>query len=323
MNLKAVLAAALLTFSGAALAESYPNKPVTIIVNSTAGGSADSIGRALAEELTRNLGQPFVVENRAGAGGVVGLQALARAKPDGYTLSLAATTPLTYGRYTMPRLPFDPQRDFAYISHLVSVQLILAVRTDVPVKSLRELIDWVRKNRGKVSYGHFAVGGSGHLISSYLDYTLKLGMTDVVYKGEVPMIQDLVGGQILWGAGTKGSLAPYFQTDRLRPLVVFGQHRFPDMPDLPTMAEEGFPGPEFLPIGGFGLMAPAGTPPEVLNLLEKEVRKAASTTRMKALYQVYGLGYVVNSSAEFQKSIEDSWPIVEKLVNISGFKPAQ
>lgn len=321
MHFRHFAVATMLAWCSTGMANDYPNRPVTVIVNQAAGGGTDAIARAASEELGKRLGQAFVVENRPGGSGALGFLALARAKPDGYTISISATTPMTYGRYTMTSLPFDPQRDFAYIALLSTIQFVVAVNKDVPAANMKEFLDWAKNNKGKVSYGSYAAGSLGHLICAYLSNTLGLDMTHVPYKGEAPMTQDLVGGQVAWGIASKGTLAPFLANGRLRALAVIGSRRLPELPDLPTMAEIGFPGPEFLPLGGFGVLAPAGAPQAVLDQLEKASLEVARSPKLLSLYQTYGMSLIGNGSSEFRKEIEASWPTIESLVRISGYKP--
>lgn len=320
IRIRTFLLAAALVWSAPGFAQGFPTRPITLVVPAPAGGGADAIGRALADVLGRALGQPVIVDNKPGASGVLATQIVARAPADGYTLLLTQSTPIYYAPYTFAKLPYDVRRDLAFITHFCDGLLVLAVNKDVPATNVKEFVAWAGKQKGKVSYGSYGVGSAGHLVSSYLSESRQLDMTHVPYKGEAPLVQDLVGGQIPWAIATSGTMAPHFASGRLRPLAVFGDERLPDLPGVPTLAEAGFPDPEFKLIGGLILMAPAGTPTPVLARLEKEARAAVQTAQLKARFQVFGLVGVGNSAAEARQGFEASGPVIEKLVRISGAK---
>lgn len=299
----------------------YPRRPVRLIVSAPAGSAADSLARALAEELGKRLGQPLVVDNKPGASGVVAAQALANAAPDGYTLGMMQSTPFLYAPHLMVKLPYNVKRDFTFIRPIAGTQFVLAVNKDVPARNVKELVAWGEKNKGKVSYGSYANGGAGHLMSAYLNGKYNLDMTHVPYKGEGPFVQDLVAGQVSWGIGTKGTMLPHIQSGRLRALAVVGDHRFADLPDLPTMAESGFPGTEFKPVGWFAVVAPAGLPVALRDRLDHDSREAMRSTRLKAVSQVFGLEPMDGSAADFRRDFDASGPLITRLFDLAGVKP--
>lgn len=319
-TVKALIGIAAIACSALAFSQDYPTKAITLVVPAPPGGATDVLARVLAEEMGRNLKQPVIVDNKPGASGMLGGSIVARAQPDGYTLFLSHATPIYYAQYMFAKVPYDVKRDFALITEICSASLVLAVGKEVPARNMKEFVAWAQSQKGKVNYGSFGVGSSSHLLMAYLGESRHLDMTHVAYKGEAPMIQDMIGGQIPVGIGTLGSMAPHIASGSLRPLAIIGDNRLSEMPKVPTMSEAGFPDEAFRPLGGVMLTAPAKTPAPVLARLEKEARAAVQSTAMKARFQTYGLVAMGNSSAEFRKNLEASGPIIQKLVQVSGAK---
>ncbi|SCX66200.1 tripartite tricarboxylate transporter substrate binding protein [Variovorax sp. EL159] len=307
-------------WSALGFAQGYPTRPITMVVPAPAGGASDAIARSLAETMGKALGQVVIVDNKPGASGMLATQAVARAPADGHTVLVTHTTPIYYAHHMFSKVPYDVRRDLAFVTHICDATLVLAVHRDIPARNMKEFIAWAKGNKGKLSYGSYGVGSAGHLMSAHLSESRQLGMSHVPYKGEAPMIQELVGGHIPWALATAGSLLPHVSSGRLRPLAVVGEHRLDDLPDVPTLAEAGFPDPEFRIIGGLTMMVPAGTPPPVLARLEQEARAAIQSAQLKARFQVFGLIGVGNSAREARQGFEDSGPLIEKLVRISGAK---
>ncbi len=318
MRFKTLLAAAAVAFSTLAGAQTYPSKPVTLVVPAGAGGATDIVARVMAEELGKRFKQTFVVENKTGASGMIGTQAVARAAPDGYTLLLAYSTPIFYAPYVFAKVPYDVKRDFAFISEVATTSLILFVHKDVPVKNMKEFVAWGKANKGKLNYGSYGTGSAGHLMSAYLNQMQDFGMAHVPYKSEAPLVQDLSAGVVPWGIGTLGPWLPHIEAGRVRPIAVMAEKRLPNLPNVPTMAEQGFKDPEFRTIAWFTLSAPAGTPPEIVARLEKEAREVAASTPMKARFQVFGLEGVGSTGEQLRRDLDFTGPIIDKLVKISG-----
>jgi tripartite-type tricarboxylate transporter receptor subunit TctC len=316
----AAAAPAALVFSSAGRAQGFPARPITLLVPAPPGGAIDALGRAMAEQMGKALGQTLIVDNRSGASGMLAAQTVARAAPDGYTLLLTHTTPMAYLPHMFSKMAYDATRDFAFLTQVCEADLALAVGNAVPARTLAEFLDWARANRGRVSYGSYGTGSAGHLLSAYLSESHRLDMAHVPYKGEAPMIQDMVGGQIPWGMGTIGSLAPQIQAGKLRALAVTAPKRFPQLPEVPTFSEAGLPDEEFRVIGGVLLMAPAAVSAPVLAQLEKVARDAVQSTPMKARFQVYGLRPVGESAEQTRKTFDASMPLIAKLVKASGVK---
>ncbi|MDM0103450.1 tripartite tricarboxylate transporter substrate binding protein [Variovorax sp. J22R24] len=320
MQIKAFIAVAALAFATVGFAQEYPSRPITLVVPAPPAGATDVLARVLAEEMGKSLKQTIIVDNKPGASGMLGASAVARAAPDGYTLFLSHAAPIYYAPYMFSKVPYDVRRDFAFITEICSASLVLAVNKEVPVRTMKEFVAWAQMNKGKVAYGSYGVGSSSHLLNAHLSESRHLDMTHVAYKGEAPMIQDMIGGQIPVAIGTLGTMAPHIASGSLRPLAIIGEQRLSDVPNVPTMAEAGFPDEEFKPVGGVLLTAPAKTPPAVLARIEKEARAAVQTAAMKARFQAFGLVGMGNTSAEFRRNFEASGPVIQKLVQVSGAK---
>jgi tripartite-type tricarboxylate transporter receptor subunit TctC len=301
-----------------ASAQDYPGRPVTLIVPAAPGGGTDILGRVLAEELGKRLKQTFIVENKAGASGMLGAQAVTRAAPDGYTLLFAYSAPIYYARHMFAKMPYDVARDLAVVSEVAANNLILVVNNDVPVTDMKQFMAWAQQGKGKLSYGSIGIGSAGHLASAYLNASRGLEMSHVPYKSEAPFAQDLAAGVVPWGMGTLAPMLPYIQSGRVRTIAVLADKRLPALPDVPTIKEAGFADPELRSMSWFTLAAPARTPQPILDLLEKHAREIAQSTTMKARFQVLGLDPVGGSAVAFRRNYEASGPIIEKLVKISG-----
>ncbi|MEJ8855127.1 tripartite tricarboxylate transporter substrate binding protein [Variovorax robiniae] len=317
---KTLAIVATLACASAASAQGYPTRPITMVVPAPAGGATDAIARALATEMGQQLKQPIVVDNKPGATGMLGTQAVARAAPDGYTLLMTVSAPILNAPYLFQKVPYDVSRDLAFISQVCTAAMVLAVGKDVPATTMKEFTAWAEKNKGKVSYGSFGIGGAGHLVSAYLNETRKLDMNHVAYKGEAPMVQDIISGQIPWGVGSVGTLAPHIASGKVRALAVFGDHRLKELPNVPTMAEAGFPEPEYRPMGWMVMMAPANTPAPVLARLEEVTRAATQSDSVKARFQFFGFEAVGSSAEQFRREYEAARPVAQKLIQISGAK---
>lgn len=320
MRLRSFLAAALVLACAAGFAQDYPRRAITMVVTVPPGGATDVTARALSEELSKRLGQPVVVDNKAGASGMLGAQIVARAAPDGYTILFTHGAPISNAPFIFSKVPYDPSKDFAFVTQAATSDLLLVVHRDVPARNMEEFMAWAEANRGKLSYGSFGPGSIGHLMSAYLNESRKLDMTHIPYKGEAPLAQDILAGTVPWGMTTLAAMAPHLASGRVRALAVVGQHRFKELPEVPTMAQAGFPEPEFKAVGWLGLLAPAGTPQPVLARLEKEARAAIDSPAVKARLQLYGFQPIGSTSQEFRQAFDQSRPVIEKLVRISGAK---
>lgn len=318
------LAAGLPGLSARAQAEaaSFPTRPVRVVVPSPPGGGIDALGRTLVELMSKDLGKPVLIDNKSGAGGTLGAQSVARATPDGYTLLLAHSGPIFYAPFLFKQLAYDPHRDFTFISHISNGSLVMAVPKDVPVRSVAEFIKWTEaQGSSGVSFGSYGAGSASHLLTEYLNVTRKLGMVHLPYRGEAPMTQDLLAGRVSVALGSLGTLLPHISTGKLRAIGVIDSRRAPDLPNVPTLIEQGFDEPELRLIGGMIMLAPAATPEPVVKRLEAAARAATQLTAMKARLRVYGMTPVGSTSAEARQIFDRSMPSIERLVRVTGTTP--
>jgi tripartite-type tricarboxylate transporter receptor subunit TctC len=252
-----------------ALAESYPSKPVKIIVPYAAGGGADVLARLLADRLPQKLGQPFVVENRTGAAGVIGANVAARSPADGYTLLLTPVGPLGIAEHLKPAPPYDGARDFAPIILVARQPMLFVVHPKVPAKDFKEFLALAKAKPGTLNFGSAGVGTENHLTGELLKKEAGIDMVHVAYRGGGPAIQALLAGEIDMVVIVTGAIRPFLADGRVRALVSTGTSRLPEFPDIPTTAELGLPGVDG--VAAYGLVAPAGTPAEVIAKVENAV----------------------------------------------------
>jgi len=267
----ACIAAIGLIHSGAQ-AQSYPTKPIRLIVPFAAGGTTDIVARAVSDALGRELGQPVVVENRGGGGGAIGADALAKSTPDGYTLGIATVSTMATNPATNARNPYDPIKDFAPITNLVNVPNVLTVNPKVPAKSLKEFIALLKSNPGKYSYASAGKGSISHLDGELFKDITKTDMVHIPYRGSGPALNDTLAGQVNAQFDNLPSTMPHVIAGKLRALAIASPQRLPALPDVPTFAEEGLP--EVNNVAWYGIVAPAGTPAAVVKRVQEASVKA-------------------------------------------------
>ncbi|MEK7946698.1 tripartite tricarboxylate transporter substrate binding protein [Pigmentiphaga sp. YJ18] len=268
---KIVLGAGVLAATAAAQAQGYPSRPVRIIVPYAPGGTVDLVARVVAGRLSEQTGQSFVVENRAGASGAIGSEAVARAPADGYTLLVQSPT-LIANALMSDTVPYDTAKDFTPISLLGSVPMLLAAHPSVPAANLKEFIDQARANPAKFTFGTSAVGSPMHVAEEAIKHDAKLDILVVPYKGTAPALNDLLGGQVSAIIDAIPSTYPHVASGKLKALAVTTSARLPSMPNVPTVAESGIPG--FDMVTWYGLWGPAKLPDAVLKVLSKELATA-------------------------------------------------
>jgi len=301
----------------AAQAQNYPSKPIRIIVPYPAGGTSDILARSIGQKLSESLGQPVVVENKPGANGNVGAEFVARAAPDGYTLLLADIGALAISPSVYPKLPFDPAKDFAPVTMVAYSPHILVVHPSVPAASVKELIALAKSKPGKLNFAISGVGGAPHLAG--VDFALRTGIdwAYIPYKGGSQAIADVAGGQA--DVTLNGMLATYplVQGGKLKLLAVSSAKRMSAIPDVPTIAESGIPGFE---TGSWqGVVAPAGTPREVIAKLNSEIGRIVTTPEMRDKLGVQGADVRTNMPDEFSTFIRSEmtkWAKVVKDANV-------
>ena len=303
---------------GLALALDYPIRTVTIVVPFPAGGPLDFTARLLAEKLSASLKQPFIVENRAGVAGNLGTEAVAKAPPDGHTLLMVLDTPLTAHPVLYPKLPFDPERDFAPISVVAGFSQMLVVHPSVPVNSLADFVNFARENR--VTHGSGgAKGNPGYLTLESLRLQAGFEVVHVAYKGNPQVLADLVGGHVQAGFLATPSVVGLVREAKLKALAVSSPKRSPGAPDVPTVAEAGYPGFDV----GFTLvmLAPAKTPTSIRSVLEENVVRTVKSPDVQTRLRVQELDPIGSSGAEAEtwlKATAAKWKSVIEMAKISG-----
>ena len=310
----AALAAALLV-TGNAAAQQWPNKPIKFIVPFAAGGVADVVTRVVTPKLSEALGQPIVVENKGGAGGTIGTSQGAKAAPDGYTFIVPAashtTTPSLYSK-----LDFDPVKDFAAVTEIAVVPYLLVVPTSSPIKTLDEFIANAKANPGKLTFGSAGNGSSNHLAGELLASQIGAPLVHVPYKGSAPALTDLLGGQITFMFDAINTSTGYIKTGRLRALGVGTQHRSKIMPDVAPIADK-LPG--FEAVTWVGLLAPAGTPKDIVDRMQREIAKVVNDPEVQARLSASGAEPLASTPEQFGAYLAkevDKWARVVKQAKI-------
>jgi tripartite-type tricarboxylate transporter receptor subunit TctC len=304
--------------AGSARAETYPSRPVRIVVPYPAGGSNDIIARLLAQKLAERLGQPFVVENRGGAGGNIGAEAVANADADGYTLMVTAPPPLTTNLALYRNLPYDPVKAFAPVALLATVPIVLLVHPSLPVKNVAELVALAKAKPGTLNFGSAGIGSTNHLAGELLKSMTGIDIVHVPYKGDAPAMSDLVGGHIPMMFDNMPAVLPQVQGKAIHAIAVAGAKRAAALPDVPTVAESGVPG--FEAFSWFGLVAPAKTPESVLATLQGSVTSILASSDMQTRLADLGAEAGTVSGAEFGKFLADDTAKWTRIIQISGAK---
>ncbi len=316
----AILAGVVMVCAAATLfAQSYPTRPIRFIVPFAPGGSTDTLARTLSTKLGDALGQQVVVDNRAGGNGNIGTDLVAHAAPDGYTILLGYIANLAIGPSLYAKLPFDPVKDFAPITQLAVAPNILVVHPSVPVRNFQEFIAYAKANPTKINFASAAVASPGHLAGELLNLAAGIHMQHVPYKGSGQAVIDLVGGQVQCMVSGMSSVMPHIKAGRLRPLAVTGSQRSPAMPDLPTIAESGFP--KFEATAWYGVLAPAGTPPAIVTRLHDETLRALKLPDVKERLEYVGFEIVGSTPAAFGAYIKSEIRKWAPVVKASGAKP--
>jgi tripartite-type tricarboxylate transporter receptor subunit TctC len=316
VTVRAVVFAISCAAAASAVAQTWPARPVRIVVPYTPGGGIDTVARVLAQKLTEQLGGTFVVENRPGAGGVVGSEIVARAAPDGHML-LASATEFAINPAAGRKLPYDPFRDFTHISQLASVQFILGAHPAVPARNTKELIALAKARPGQLTYGSSGTGGGPHLAGELFQLLAGIKWTHVPYKGAQPAATAVLSGEIDLAFGATIGLVAHVQSGRMRAIGVTGTHRYPGLPNVPTIAESGLPG--YSAIGWYGYYGPAGMSPELVRRIYAETTKALGAPDTREKLARAGNEYVMSPPdefVEFLKAETAKWGKVAREANI-------
>ena len=315
----ALLLAVLALTAPSAMAQQYPSKPIVLVVPFAPGGTSELISRLVAQKLTERLGQQVVVENRPGAAGNIAMEQVARAAPDGYTLILGHIGTLAVNPAMFPKLPYDAIKDFAPVSLIAAVPNIVTVNPAVPAKTLKEFLDLARAKPGSINYGSAGNGSAGHLAMEYLKRIAKADMVHVPYKGTGPMLTDLLAGQTQATFTGSSPLIPHIKSGKLRALAVGSAVRIPSLPEVPTVAESGFAG--FETSQWYGIIAPAKTPPAIIQKLSVEIAQVMKQPDVIARLSGDGtvmIGSTPNEFAAYISKEKKRWGEVVHDANIKA-----
>ena len=316
--LSAVVAACLgVGIAGVAHTQGYPQKPIKLVVPFPPGGATDSTARLIAQALQESLGQTIVVENQGGAGGTIGSRQVAGAPPDGYTLLLGAvsssfgTQPLLY------KLDYNPAQAFAPVATVAVDHGVLVVTPSLPVRTVQELVQYAKANPGKLNYGS-AIGIGPHFVAEMLKVNTGADIVHVPYRGGAPMISDLLGGQIQMTVNNRSVLLPHILAGKVRALAVAGATRWPEIPDVPTLMENGYMSAPYDTL--FGLLAPAGTPAAVIEKLNSAVNAGLRSPDIRASFMQLGVDPKITTPQEFAAIIAEEVPKWAEIVRVTGVK---
>lgn len=309
--------AAVLTAASAPALAAYPERPIQLIVPQSAGGGADILARTIAAKLSQSLGKQVVVDNRPGAAGIIGTQTVAQAAPDGYTLLMGAisTHSMNPGLYKA-RLPYDPVKNFTPVTVVASAPLLVVVHPSLPVNSVQELIALARAKPGKLNFSSAGSGNSTHLAGELFKISAKVDMVHVPYKGATPAETGLMAGEVSVMFSSILSALPHSKAGKMKALAVTSAKRSSEAPELPTVAESGLPGFEVNP--WYGLFAPAGTPPEIVDKLQQEVARIVHMPDVKQRFATLGAEPVGNSPQEFKLFLDQEIAKWTKVIDQSG-----
>ena len=305
--------------AASAWSQTYPTKPVRIIVPFSPGGSTDVTARLLAQKLTEAWRQQVIVDNRAGAGGNIGADAVAKAAPDGYTLLLATTGVMSINHRLYRTLTYDAVRDLAPVTQIGSLPLILVVHPSLPAKSVKELVAMAKARPGQLSYASSGVGGATHMTAEIFRMMAGVDIVHIPYKGSGQALTDLISGQVPMAFDQITSSLPHVESGRLRALAVTSARRFASVPTLPSMAEAGITGYEA--VSWNGLAAPANTPRDIIVRIQGEVARALQTPDMKERFFKDGIEPIASTPEQFAAHIRSERAKWEKVIDAAGIKP--
>ena len=297
---------------------SYPTKPVRIVVQFAAGGGSDTLAGAIADGLSKRLGQTVIVDNKAGAGGIIGADYVAKAAPDGYTLLLSIPGAVTSFKVIYKKLPYDPETDFRLISDIALPRTVLAVNPSVPAKNYKELLELIKNAPDKYTMGSWGPGVQPHQLQVFMDKTYGTQTALAAYKGNAPMAMDLISGVIPMAVGSTVTLKPHIVAGKLRPLAVFGATRTKALPDVPTFAEQGYKDDVYMTTAPYYLMAPAKTPDAIVERLGRDVAQVVRQPEVIERMDGLGLEPMGDTPAEATALYKASLPKLLKLARDTG-----
>ncbi len=318
MSRRLLLIAACAVYAGGALAQAYPNKPIKMIVGFPPGGGTDVVARVISAKVQEWWGQPVTVENRPGATGTIGADAVAKSPPDGYTLIMGHVNSTGLAPNLFPKLPYDPIKDFAAVSYVGYVPNVLAVHPSVGVKSVKELIALLKANPGKYNYASSGNGSTQHIAGEVFKQLTGTSIVHVPYKGSGDAIKDLLAGVVAMNFDTMPPVMPHIQAGKLRGLAISTPRRLAQLPDVPTFAEEGITG--FDVTNWYGVMAPGGTPREIVAKLNADINKAMQLPEVRTRLEGVGTQLREMSVAEFEAFMKAEVAKYAKIIKDTGVR---
>jgi tripartite-type tricarboxylate transporter receptor subunit TctC len=310
---------ATLAWAGVAQAQTYPYKPIRIVLPYSAGGPADVMVRAISQKLGDSWGQPFIVDNKPGANEIIAADLVAKSPGDGYTFLVASDGAYSLNQNLYPKIPYDPVRDFVPVAKLAIGNLMLVTRPDMPANNVKEFIDYVRRNPAKLNYGSIGAGGVNHLASAWFNNINGLQMEHVAFKGLPSAVQELMAGRIDAMFAVTGGVAQLLEAGKIKALAVSGRNRQPAAPKVPTFAEVGYPG--FDASFYFGVVAPRGTPADIASRFARDMSKIINTDEFKSKYlQPLGFEAVGDTPEQFATFLKSDRELGAQKVKVSGAK---
>jgi tripartite-type tricarboxylate transporter receptor subunit TctC len=318
LSMKKIAFFTLLLVSAAAFAQTYPNRPIRLIIPFASGGGSDTVGRVIANALAPGLGQSLVVENRTGAGGAIGADAVAKAAPDGYTLLLGSTSEIVHLVNVSSKVPYDPVKDFAPISLIGSVPMALTVNQAVPVSSVQDLVRLAREQPGKLSFGSGGTGTTTHLAVELFAATAGIKMNHVPYKGSGAIIPDLLNGNLQLGMPLMPAILPQAASGKVKILAVSTAKRVPQLPNVPTLQEAGIK--DYDTTLWTGMLAPAATPRDIVARLNREIVAALAKPEVKDALAKQGAEPIPSTPEQFAANIRAELKTMDALVKQAGIK---
>ncbi|MEZ2299216.1 Bug family tripartite tricarboxylate transporter substrate binding protein [Variovorax sp. RCC_210] len=296
----------------------YPNKPIRMVVPFAAGGATDVLARVIGQKMAAGMGQPVIIDNKPGAAGIIGTDAVAKAPGDGYTVVLSLSNSLLTNEFLYDKLPYDSQRDLTLVYQIAMAPLVLVVHPSVPVKTGPELLKYAAANKAKLAYGSYGVGAYPHLAGAHMSLATQSDMNHVAYKGEAPMVQDLIGGQIQMAYASALVAKPHIDSGKIRAVGMTGERRMGTLPNVPTLAEQGMKDEAYRVTGWLAIAVPASTPKPIVARLADEVRKA--TQQPDVQQRVAAMGFELKDSSPelFAAAYKAERPVWERLIKQSG-----
>jgi len=309
-----------LAVPGLAIAASWPSKPIRIVVPFNAGGATDLLARTFAEALSQRIGQTVLVDNKPGASGGLGTAEVAKAAADGHTLLVSLSTSMLINQFLYSKLPYNPQKDLLMLSQIAAAPVTLVVHPSVPANNMQELLAYVKANKGKLSYGSWGAGSYAHLAGAYMSKSMQADMVHASYRGEAPMLQDLIGGQLHLCFSSALNTRSFIESGQLKAIGVTGLQRMQILPDVPTIHEQGITDDAYSVFGWVAIGAPMALPADIAAQLSAHIQEIAKEPKMIQRVTDAGFTLMMNSPEAFRENYQKDMPIWKRLVETAEAK---